>query len=326
MHWMMRALALILLPVALVMPAFAQQPYPVKPIHMVVPAAAGSATDAPARLLADSLRKSMGEAVVVENRVGAAGMLGVNATVRSAPDGYNLLFTSSTPAVYQAMNRGSDFDMLRDLVPVAIVAQGVLGLYVHPSLPVNTPAELVAYAKARPGKLNYGSGGIGSTNHLVTELFKSLTGIEIVHVPYSVTQNLLTNAITNEVQIVMHDVAYMRPHVAAGRLRMLGVATLKPTVLAPNVPIIGGHDGIPPFEGTFFFGVFAPAGTSADIVETLYKHVAAWAQAPATQKKLIELGYEPRLETPEGSRKLVASYIDRFTKIVDTAKIEPAPK
>ncbi|HSV80210.1 MAG TPA: tripartite tricarboxylate transporter substrate-binding protein [Ramlibacter sp.] len=316
-----QALSSALLAAVFVASAAAQQPYPSKPIRMVVPAAAGSSTDAPARMLAESLKTTLGQPVVVDNRAGAGGMLGVMATVRSAPDGYNLLFTASSPTIQQALNKGGDFDMRRDLVPIAIVAQGVLGLFVHPSLPVKTPAELVAYAKARPGKLNYGSAGIGSTNHLVTEHFKSLVGIDIVHVPYAVAQTLLVDAATNQVQLLMHDVAYMRPQVAAGRVRMIGVATQKPSVLAPDTPTIGGHDGIPSFEGTFFFGVFAPAGTPQPVVDTLYKHIETWAQAPATRSKLIEMGYEPLLENPEGTRKRVAAMIERFTKVVERAGI-----
>ena len=316
-----RAFTFSLAAAALVAPAQGQQVYPARPIRMVVPAAAGSSTDAPARMLAESLKTSLGQPVVVDNRAGAGGLLGVTAAARSAPDGYNLLFTASSAALQQALNKQADFDMRRDLVPIAIVARGVLGLFVHPSLPVKTPAELVAYAKARPGRLNYGSAGIGSTNHLVTEHFKSLVGIDIVHVPYAVAQTLIVDAATNQVQMLMHDVSYMRPHVASGKVRLLGVATNKPSVLAPGVPTIGGHDGIPAFEGTFFFGVFAPAGTPKPVVDMLYKHVAMWAQAPTTRSKLIEMGYEPMLEDPEETRKAVASYIDHFTKVVDRAGI-----
>lgn len=302
-------------------PAQAQQPYPSRSIRMVVPAAAGSSTDGPARMLAESLKTSLGQPVVVDNRVGAGGMVGVMAAVRSAPDGYNLLFTASSPAIQQALNKASDFDMRRDLLPVAIVARGILGLYVHPSLPVQTPAELVAYARSKPGALNYGSAGIGATNHLVTEHFKSLVGIDVVHVPYAVTQTLLVDAATNQVQMLMHDVAFMRPHVASGKMRMLGVATHKPSVLAPGVPTIGGHDGIPAFEGTFFFGVFAPAGTPRPVIDQLHKAVAQWASAPATRSKLVEMGYEPLLEDPEAARRMVAAYVDQFTRVVDRAGI-----
>jgi len=315
------AVSIALFAATLTAPAGAQQAYPTRPIRLFVPAAAGSSTDAPARMLADSLKTSLGQPVVVDNRAGAAGMLGVMTAVRAPADGYNLLFTSSSAAVNQALNKSGEFDMRRDLVPIAIVAHGILGLFVHPSLPVRTPAELVAYAKTRPGQLNYGSGGIGSTNHLLTEQFKSLVGIDIVHVPYAVTQTLVMDATTNQVQLLMQDVGYMRPQVAAGRLHMIGVATQKPSVLAPDTPTIGGHDGIPSFEGSFFFGVFAPAGTPAPIVETLYRHIEAWAQAPATRRKLVEMGYEPVLENPDAARKAVAAYVERFTKIVERAGI-----
>jgi tripartite-type tricarboxylate transporter receptor subunit TctC len=299
------------------------QAYPNKPIKMIVPFPPGGPTDGMARIVSDRLGQVLGQSIVIENKGGGAGgSIGAKFVASADPDGYTILITpggslTTGPAVHK--NIGYDPD--KAFVPVAQVMESPLFLCVHPSVPVKTVAELVAYAKANPGKLSWGSQGFGTAPHLLAELFKLDNGVNILHVPYRGTAPMLAAIVAGEVQVVADPSTTILPHILSGSVRALAVTTPKRSPKQPDVPTTA-EAGFPKFRSTFWLGVVAPAGTPTEIVDKLN---AAFREslAPAeTRARLDNLGAEVKIGTPAEFGKMLAEERAVWTDVVKAANIK----
>lgn len=291
------------------------QAYPAKPIRLVVPFPPGGAVDFYARVVQQPLSEMLGQPVVIENKSGASGMVGADAVAKSAPDGYTLLLGNiASLAINVGIYPKMPYDPLKDFTPIIRTVDVNYVLVVHPSLPVKTVPELIAYAKANPGKLSYGSAGSGSLPHLGTELFKVQTGIDMLHVPYKGGGPMVTDLLGGSVQVVMGDQANLMPHVAAGKLRALAVATPKRSPNAPDLPTIA-ETGVTGFESTAWQGLVGPAGLPADVVKRLNEAFNKAMAMPAVREKLLGGGLDPVGGTPEQFGRFIAAEIGKWTKI-----------
>jgi tripartite-type tricarboxylate transporter receptor subunit TctC len=294
--------------------AFAQA-YPTKPIRVIVPFPPGGAVDFYARVVQPPLSELLGQQIVIENKVGASGMVGAEAVAKSAPDGYTLLLGNiASLAINVGIYPKMAYDPLKDFTPVIRTVDVNYVLVVHPSLPVKTVAELVAYAKANPGKLSYGSAGSGSLPHLGTELFKAQTGTDMVHIPYKGGGPMVTDLLGGNVQLVIADQANLMPHVQSGKLRALAVATPRRSPNAPDLPTIA-ESGLAGFDATAWQGLVGPAGLPPDVVKRLNDAFNQVMAMPAVREKLVGGGLEPVGGTPEQFRAFIASEIAKWTKI-----------
>ena len=304
------ALALSLLALA----AHAQ--YPAKPIHIVVPSAPGDGSDLTARLIADPLSAVLGQPVVVDNKLGAGGVVGTEFAARQPADGYTLIMANAgSHAINAALYSKLSYDPAKDFTPIALVAVSPNMMSVNPSLPVKNIAEFIAYAKARPGEINFASGGNGSSAHLSAELLKSMAGIKMNHVPYKGSTPALTDLIGGQVQVMIGNLPPMLPHVKAGKLRALAVTTSKRYSGLPDVPTIA-ESGLAGFETVAWFGLFAPAGTPRDIVQRLNREVNAIISRPEMRERLLGIGMEPTPGTPEEYGARQAADIAKWKKVV----------
>jgi len=294
--------------------AFAQG-YPTRPIRVVVPFPPGGAVDFYARVVQPPLSELLGQPVVVENKAGASGMVGAESVAKSPPDGYTLLLGNiASLAINVGIYPKMAYDPLKDFTPIIRTVDVNYVLVVHPSLPVKTVAELVAYAKANPGKLSYGSAGSGSLPHLGTELFKAQTGTDMVHVPYKGGGPMVTDLLGGSVQLVIADQANLMPHVQAGKLRALAVATPKRSPIAPGLPTIA-ETGLAGYDATAWQGLVGPAGMPPDVVRRLNEAFNKVMDMPAVREKLVGGGLEPVGGTPEQFGRFIASEISKWTKI-----------
>ena len=292
----------------------AGQAFPGKPIRLVVPFPPGGAVDFYARVVQQPLAEALGQTVVIDNRAGASGMVGAELVAKSAPDGYTLLIGNiASLAINVGIYPKMPYDPLKDFTPVVRTVDVNYVLVVHPSVPARTVAELVAYAKANPGRLSYGSAGSGSLPHLSTELFKAQTGIDMVHVPYKGGGPMVTDLLGGSVQVVIGDQANLMPHVATGRLRALAVATPKRSPNAPELPTIA-ESGVAGFDATAWQGVVGPAGMPADVVTRLNEAFNKVMAMPAVRDKLVGGGLEPVGGTPAEFGRFIASEIAKWTK------------
>ena len=290
--------------------------YPSRPVKIVVPFPAGGSNDIIARVLAQKLSERTGQQFFVENRGGAGGNIGAEAVASASPDGYTLLVTAPPPlttngALYKAM----PFDPATAFAPVALLATVPIVLMVHPSLPVNNVRELVALAKAKPGTLNFGSSGIGSTNHLAGELLKRMTGIDIVHVPYKGAAPAMNDLIAGHIPMMFDNMPAVLPQVQGGSVRAIAVAGTKRAAALPDVPTVA-ESGVPGFEAFSWFGMVAPAQTPRDVLETLQSDVAAILKMPDVQKRLAELGADPGTVTGAAFGKFLAEDTAKWTEII----------
>lgn len=296
--------------------------YPTKSIRLIVPFAAGGAVGAVARVLSNPLSASLGQSIVIDNRGGAGGIIGMDAVAKAPPDGYTLLLIHSGITYMPGLYRKLPFDPTADFDGVIPAVSGTYVLAVTNSAPFKTVAELIAYAKANPGKLSYGSAGIGSTLHLGTEFFKRAAGIDMIHVPYKGASQAVTDLVAGQVQVMIGPAVALMPLVQAGNIRALAVPSLKRSALAPQLPTMI-ESGVPDFEVTSWYGLAAPAGTPKDIILKLN----AVTNNALTQPELIELfrlqGYEPLGGTPEDLNALIKTDVARWTKIIRDAAIEP---
>jgi tripartite-type tricarboxylate transporter receptor subunit TctC len=299
----------------------AAQSYPSQPIRFVVPFAAGSATDTLARLLGNHVSTTLGQPVVVENIAGGSGIPAAMNVVRSKPDGYTVFITSNTThASNQSMLKSVPYDALNDFEPVARLGDITLALVGHPSVPANTVQELVAYAKANPGKLSFGSGSTSS--RAAGELLKAMAGIDMLHVPYRSNPLVVTDLLGGQISLFFGDVSTALPPVRAGRLKGFAVSSLKPSPLAPDLPTIDSA-GLKGYDLTAWFAAFVPAKTPRPVIDRLNAALrAALADKPVTEK-LLTVGIEPVMSTPEELRAFVESETKKWAKIVKDAKIEP---
>jgi tripartite-type tricarboxylate transporter receptor subunit TctC len=295
--------------------------YPDHPIHLLVPYPAGGPNDVIARLIANKLDDKFGQHVVVENRPGGSGNTAVIATTRAAPDGYTLLLSAMTYAVNPSLfaNVGYSFDQL---TPVSIVAEGPLILVVHPSLGVRSLQGLIAKAKAEPGKINYGSGGVGSSPHLAAELFKQAAKINLQHIPYKGTNDLIADLLTGRVPIVFLSPLIARQHVTAGELLALGITSAERSPTWPDTPTIA-EAGVPGYAMEAWYTVLAPKGTPSDVIEKLSRAIAEAVKSPDVSDKLASLGNVPRGTTAAEAQAYIEAESKRWRQIIRAAGIQP---
>ena len=296
------------------------QPYPSKPIRLVAPFAPGGALDLIARGVAAKLAESMGQPVVVENRAGASGALGSEAVARSAPDGYTLLLgATTTHGINPALNpRGLPYDPIKDFTPISLVATIPHALVVNPSLPVTSVQELVKYAKSH--QLAYGSAGNGSPHHLAAELFKSMAGIDAVHVPYKGSGPALADLISGQIQFISVEFTAAEPYIKAGKLKALATATAE-RVPGLSIPTVA-EGGYPGFVVTSWYAIFGPAGMPPDVTRKLSAEIAKAVNETDLRDRLKGLGTTPIGSTPETLAAHVRSEIGRWTQVVKTAGIK----
>lgn len=310
-----RGLALAAAVVAAPLAAHAQS-YPAKPVTIVVPFAAGGTTDILARVIGQALNKELGQSVLVDNRAGAGGNIGAQLAAKAVPDGHTLFMgTVGTHAINQSLYRKLPFDPVKDFAPLTRVAMVPNLLVAHPGKPYKNVKELVAYAKANPGKVNFGSSGSGSSIHLSGELFNALAKVDMVHVPYKGSAPAVTDLVGGQIDVMFDNMPSAIQHVRSGRLRALAVTTAKRSPELPDVPTIA-EAGVPGYEATSWFGMFAPAGTPAPVVARLNAALVKVLADPAVKKKLAEQGAEPYSETPEQFAEFIRKESAKWSKVV----------
>ncbi len=300
--------------------ALAQEPYPTRPVEIIVPFAAGGGTDLIARLLCDGLGQRLGQSFVAVNRPGANTNVGTLAAIRAKPDGHTLLMASLGLAANPSLYRKLAFDPRRDLAPIALIANVPTILVVNPALPVNALGELVAYIKARPGELNYASYGVGSSPHLAAELFQSVTGTSIVHVPYGGGGPAALGVIGNTVQMLFSSVVPVLGMVRGGSVKAIAVASERRLALLPDVPTFK-ESGVDYATGTWF-GILAPAKTPAPIVARLHSAIEDMLRDPAIRAKLTEQGAEVAAIGPEGFADFLRDETARLSAVIRRANIQ----
>lgn len=268
------------------------QSWPARPIRLVIPFPAGGSTDIVGRLIAEKLSQSLGQAVIVDNRAGAGGTTGSDLVAKSAPDGYTFLMgTSSTHAIAPSLYAKLPYEVARDFAPVTLLGTATILMVVHPSVPARSVADFVAFAKARPGQLMFGSTGNGSVSHLTAEHFKAAAGVDLQHVPYKGDTPMTLDLVAGRVHVAFGTAVAFLPHVQAGKLNALAVTDAKPSPVAPKLPTVAGS-GLPGFEALQWFGLLAPAGTPKDIVTRVHAAVAKALQLPEVQERLQGLGMQ----------------------------------
>jgi len=300
----------------LVSPMCAAQSYPAKPVRVIVPQPAGSTPDLVARLIAPGLSTLFGQQFIIDNRGGAGGMIGTEIAARATPDGYTLVVgTPGTLTIMQHVQKNVPYDSLRDFVPIGLISIGPYVFVAHPSVPVKTVKEVIALAKTEPGKLLYGSAGNGSTNHLAMELFKSMAGVNITHVPYKGGPQATTDLIGGHVHLSMLSIAPILPHIKAQRLRVLGVTSAKPTPQLPGAPSIS-QEGVAGYEAFTWFGLLAPARTPKDILNRLSKALPEIMRTPETRSQFERQGVDPAESSPDKLLALIRHETEVYGKLV----------
>lgn len=297
------------------------QTYPVKPVRYVVAFAAGDSPDIVARLVGDRLSRMWGQQVVVENRVGAGGTIAAAAVANAPPDGYTLFHCNiASSAIAAALYPKLPYDPLRDFAMVSRIATTANALIVHPSLPATSVAELIAHAKANPGKLSYGSPGVGTSPHLSMELFKSIAGINVVHVAYKGAMPALADLMGGQIPVMLANLPALLPHVNSGKVRALAVTSAKRTVQLPAVPTML-ESGVPDYVVTAWYGMCAPAGTPQPILEKLHADLMTTLQAPDVQQRLSDLVIDVAPTGRDEFTAFIRSEIGRWTEVVRNAGI-----
>ncbi len=296
------------------------QNYPVRPIRLLVPFGPGGVGDITARVVAQRIGPALGQQIVIDNRPGAGGIVASEIVAKAAPDGYTLLLLNNAHAVSMSLFKALPYDTLRDFAPISSVSTFSIVLLVSPDSPLRSVKDLVATAKASPGKLNVGTIQIGATQHLSSELFKSMAGVDWVHVPYTNTGLLLTGLRGNSVQVAFEFIAPVVGMVKAGQFRALAVSTRSRFAGLPDVPTV--HEaGLPGYEVMSWNGFGAPAGTPKAVINRLNKAILEALAMPDVKQRFAELAVDARPDTPEGFRKLVASEIVKWGKVIETARI-----
>jgi tripartite-type tricarboxylate transporter receptor subunit TctC len=291
------------------------QDYPTKPVRIVVPFGAGGPADVTARLLGNILQDKFGQPFVIENRTGAGGVIGTVEAVKSPPDGYTLLMMSNTQTANESLMPQRKYELMRDLVPIAPVNYSDLVIVVHPSVPAKTLAEFIALAKSQPGKLNYASSGQGTPYHMAGELFKSMAGIDIVHVPYRNSGEARSGVIGGQVQMMIDAVTTMAPNVGEGQVRALATTGKTRSSVLPNVPT-ASEAGVPGYEATIWLGLMAPAGTPRPIIDKLNAAVNDAVKRPEIVKLWAEQGAVPMSMTSEEFDKYLRGDIVKWANVV----------
>jgi tripartite-type tricarboxylate transporter receptor subunit TctC len=294
--------------------------YPSKPVRILVGYAAGGATDTIARMIGQRLAERLGQQFLVETRTGAGTNIAAEALVRAPPDGYTLFLATSANAINATLYERLSFNFIRDVAPVAIVADAPLVMEVHPSVPVHTVPEFIAYARANPGKINMASAGTGSPVHVAGELFMMTTGIKLVHVPYRGSAPAITDMLGGQMQVIFDTVPTSLEHIRAGKLRPLAVTTTKRLDALPDVPTVA--DFLPGFEASAWQGLCAPKGTPAGIIDRLNKEVNAAVADPKMKGQLEDLSLRVMSGTPADFGKLIADDTEKWAKVIKFAGIK----
>lgn len=310
-----------LIAAALIAPAAGAQAYPAKPIRLIVGVPAGGTPDLTARLIAPAVSGILGQPLVVDNRGGAGGLIGAELAANAAPDGYTLLISSPGALTILPHLRKVPFDTLRDFAPIGLISSGPFLLLTHPSLPVRSVKDLIGLARSQPGKLNYSSAGNGAPNHLAMELFKSMTGVNIVHVPYRGAPQAVADLVGGQVPIGFNSIAPMMPHLKAGRLRALGVASLKRSPQLPDVSTIS-EAGVPGYEAANWFGMLAPAKTQQPIITRLSEALVKSVRSPDVQSQFIALGADPVGSSPAEFAAFIRRETERYAKVIRIAGVK----
>ena len=297
------------------------QTYPSRPVRWVVPFPPGGVTDIVARLISQWLSERLGQPFVIENRPGAGGNIGAEAVVKATPDGYTLYLSSSPNAISATLYDNLNFNFIRDIAPVASISISPLVMEVNPSVPAKTVPEFVAYAKANSGKLNMASNGNGTTSHLAGELFKMMTGINMLHVPYRGAAPALTDLIGGQVQVKFDVMASSIEHIRAGKLRALAVTTATRSEALPDVPNVG--EFLPGFEASAWQGVGVPKNTPTEIVDRLNKEMNAALADPKIKARLADLGSSVFSSSPADFGRFIAAETEKWGKVIRTANIKP---
>jgi tripartite-type tricarboxylate transporter receptor subunit TctC len=295
--------------------------YPSRPVKIVVPFGAGGPTDVFTRAMADELGKILNQPFVMENRPGAGSVIGTEAVAKSAPDGYTLLMISATQAVNETLIAKKPYRLDKDFVPIAPLMRTDLVLVVHPSVPAGNLAELIALAKAKPGALNYGSSGIGSNYHMAAELFKSLAGIDIVHVPYKGSTGARNDILSGQVQMMFDSVPTMAPLIQSGMVRALATSGKTRSAIMPAVPTLD-EAGVPGYEASLWTGLVAPAGTPQRVIDVLSRDIKAIVSRTEIRDSWEKLGAHPLTMTPGEFNGYIAAEIDKWAKLIKANNIK----
>jgi tripartite-type tricarboxylate transporter receptor subunit TctC len=297
------------------------QAYPTRPVRMVVPFAPAGTTDISARLIGQWLSERFGQQFVIENRAGANGNIGTEVVLRSTPDGYTLLMIDASPSINATLYERLNFNFVRDAALVATVARSPFILVIHPSVPARTVPEFIAHAKANPGRISYGSAGPGSTLHVAAELFKIMTGVDLLHVPYRGGGPAIADAIAGQVQVVFIPAPAGIEYVRSGRLRALGVSSATRFEVLPDVPSVS--EFVSGYEASTWHGVAAPRNTPATIIDSLNKEINAGLAEPKLKARFVELGAEVFPGSPADFSNLVAAETEKWAKVIRAANIKP---
>jgi tripartite-type tricarboxylate transporter receptor subunit TctC len=299
----------------------AAQAYPSRPVRIVVGFGAGGAPDILARLIGNWLSQQLGQQFIVENRPGAASNIAADAVAHAPPDGYTLLLASMGNAVNASLYGNLSYDFLRDLAPVSAISREPLGMEVHPSFPATSVPEFIAYCRANPGRISYGSAGSGTSLHMAAELFRIMTGLDLVHVPYRSSAAALTDLLGGQVQLVFSPLPSSIDHVRSGRLRALATTGAARSHVLPEVPVVG--DFVPGYEATAWYGVCAPANTGAAIVDRLNREINAGFADPTLKARLEDLGSIAFMTSPVEFGRYLAEETEKWGKVVKAAKLRP---
>jgi tripartite-type tricarboxylate transporter receptor subunit TctC len=295
--------------------------YPVRPIRVIVPQAAGGAADISARLIGQWLSERLGQSCTIENRPGAGGNIGTEAVVTSEADGYTLLLAGSFNAINATLYDNLSFNFIRDIAPVAGIMRIPLVMVVNPSIPAKTVAELIAYVTANPGKLNFGSAGNGSPQHMAGALFKMMTGIDVVHVRYRGSAAMLTDLLRGEIQLAFDPILSSLEHIKSGKLRALAVTTATRSAALPDIPSVG--EAVPGYESVGWVGIGVPQRTPVQIVQKLNTEINAALANTAVKARLTDLGGTPLPGSSTDFGRLIAEQTERWGEVIRTAKIKP---
>lgn len=301
--------------------AGAQDAWPSKPVRLILPFPPGGGTDILGRLIAAQLSSSLGQPVVAENRGGAGGNVGAEAAAKSAPDGYTVVLVAPSLAISPSLYSKLNYDPVKDFAPISLVATVPNVMITHPSVPAATLAEFIALAKTKPGGMNFGSGGSGTSNHLAGELFNIVAGVKLVHVPYKGVNLAMNDVLSGQIQFVVIGVPAAAPHIKAGRLRALALVAPRRAPALPDVPTVA-EAGLPKFEVTTWYGILAPAGTPRPIITRLNAEIVRIMHAPEMTQRLAGMATDPVTSTPEEFAAYIKSEIAKWAEVIRQAGLK----
>jgi tripartite-type tricarboxylate transporter receptor subunit TctC len=307
---------------AAALPVHAQANYPARPIRIIAPTSPGSGSDIMARLLAQGYTERLGRQVVVENRAGAGTIIGNEAVAKAAPDGYTLLMGVSTLAINPSTYKSLPYDAMRDLAPITLAVFASNLIVVHPSVPAKSVREFIAFAKSRPGEIPYASAGFGTNPHLAMELFASMAGIRMNHIPYKGDAPSIVDLIGGQVALTVSPLPRSLPHVRGGRLRALGLTSASRGSVAPDIPTIA-EAGLPGYEAVQWYGLLAPAGTPRDIVARLHKEAVAVLRAPENRERIAEAYVDVIAGTPEEFAAFIKAETVKWAGVAKAVGLKP---